>query len=59
MAGIQISMCVQLSGLEIMVYDCLDEVLGLASYIASEMEIISFLDLLVLKVDITFLCSFI
>ena len=27
MAGIQISMCVQHSGLEILVYDCLDEVL--------------------------------
>ena len=27
MAGIQISMCVQLSGLEIVVYDSLDEVL--------------------------------
>ena len=29
MAGIRISMCVQLSGLEILVYDCLDEVLVL------------------------------
>ena len=27
MTGIQISMCVQLSGLEIVLYDCLDEVL--------------------------------
>ena len=27
MACMQISMCVQLSGLEILVYDCLDEVL--------------------------------
>ena len=27
MTGIQISMCVQLSGLEILLYDCLDEVL--------------------------------
>ena len=27
MSGIQISMCVQLSGLEILVYICLDEVL--------------------------------
>ena len=29
MAGIHISMCVQLSGLKILVYDCLDEVLVL------------------------------
>ena len=29
MAGIHISMFVQLSGLEILVYDCLDEVLVL------------------------------
>ena len=29
MAGIHISMCVQPSGLEILVYDCLDEVLVL------------------------------
>ena len=29
MAGIHISMCVQLSGLESLVFDCLDEVLVL------------------------------
>ena len=32
---------------------------GFASYIVKEMKITSFLDLLVLKVDIIFLCSFI
>ena len=54
MTGIQISMCVQLSGLEILLYDCLDEV-----YMVKEVEFTLCLDLLVSKVDIILLCSFI
>ena len=58
MAGIQISVCVQLSGMDPGVgLPGLDT--GFASYKVREMKITSFLDLLVLKVDITLSCSFI